>query len=139
MGGFISVPRRIQSYIATIQGVRLLDKCNNPACRASFRYLNEGRLFRIENDSNQSTALKKSEYFWLCGKCALDMSLRLADDATVQMVPVCDRLRPARTSFDFVAVDRKDGLVLTCLNFTGERVPVLTWVAASRERLLYAG
>ena len=99
----------------------MLDKCSNPTCRASFRYLNDGLLFRIESDTaKRETLLKKLEYFWLCNRCALGMSLRLANDATVQMIAACDSLRPAKTSVDFVAVDRKDGLVLTCLNFTGK-------------------
>jgi len=116
----------------------VLDKCSNPACLASFRYLNDGRLFRIESDpSSASTCLKKSEYFWLCRKCALAVTLRLAEDATVQMVRRHDHLPAAKNGVDFITVDRKDGLVLSCLNFLGESV-ASSWMGGVRGKLLYA-
>jgi len=116
----------------------VLDKCSNPSCRALFRYLNDGRLFRIESDSNaSSTYSKKAQYFWLCRNCAVAVTLRLADDATVQMIRRHDRLPAAKNGVDFIAVDRKDGLVLSCLNFNGESV-ASGWMGGVRGKLLYA-
>jgi hypothetical protein len=116
----------------------LLDKCSNPSCRSSFRYINDGRLFRIDSDpSGSSSYLTKSEYFWLCQKCARAMSLRLTEDATVEMFPSSDTLRPAKSAVDFVAIHRKGGLVLSCLNFMGGTV-ASRLMQENRGKLLYA-
>jgi hypothetical protein len=48
----------------------MVAKCANPPCRTRFRYLGEGRLFRIEIESS------KNEYFWLCSDCASKMTLK---------------------------------------------------------------
>jgi len=48
----------------------MVAKCASPPCPARFRYLGEGRLFRIEIESG------KNEYFWLCSDCAYKMTLK---------------------------------------------------------------
>jgi hypothetical protein len=47
-------------------------KCVNSACSASFRGPDEGKLFRIDIDigSNSGSEERKTEYIWLCGRCA---------------------------------------------------------------------
>jgi hypothetical protein len=56
------------------QEVPMLSKCVNPACFANFRYLHEGKVFRLERGGpriEDSAAVSRSfEYFWLCGTCA---------------------------------------------------------------------
>jgi hypothetical protein len=65
----------------------MVSKCANPICSASFRYLHEGRLFRmaVSADAADNPNLiagsgpKKSshhiEFFWLCEECAPEMTL----------------------------------------------------------------
>jgi hypothetical protein len=63
----------------------MLSKCANPKCSAAFRYLHDGKLFRMEvpaalASANQSRARVKkppqrTEFFWLCGKCSGQMTL----------------------------------------------------------------
>ena len=64
----------------------MLSKCANPKCAASFRYLHEGRLFRVELESES----RKFEYFWLCDECARIMTL----GADGQVVPARRPLPP---------------------------------------------
>ena len=59
----------------------MLTKCANPACDASFRYLRDGRVFKIERPASgtPNIADKKQphlvEHFWLCERCAAQMTL----------------------------------------------------------------
>jgi len=57
----------------------MLSKCANPGCFASFRYLHEGKVFRLErSDPRQSTHdehCRSVEYFWLCTACAESLKL----------------------------------------------------------------
>jgi hypothetical protein len=47
-------------------GAVMIAKCSNPSCAASFLYLKEGRLFRLENDPTlKSCNVTTREYFWL--------------------------------------------------------------------------
>jgi hypothetical protein len=65
----------------------MLAKCMNPSCSVSFRYLNEGRLFRLEqSDPAKSANLRATEYFWLCNRCSTSMTLRLAEGGGVMTV-----------------------------------------------------
>jgi hypothetical protein len=60
----------------------MLSKCANPACSTSFRYMREGKLFEIDtrNETQFSVAGEKKparrvEFFWLCGKCATNLTV----------------------------------------------------------------
>jgi hypothetical protein len=58
----------------------MLGKCSNPSCSAPFRYLRDGKLFRLEADPRLRTSKpNKLEYFWLCDRCSLRMTLRIGD------------------------------------------------------------
>jgi hypothetical protein len=59
----------------------MVAKCANPSCKLPFRYLSEGRLFRLE------TAVGKYEYCWLCADCALTRSLKVEWGRGVVVVP----------------------------------------------------
>jgi hypothetical protein len=117
----------------------LLDKCSNPACGDSFRYLQHGNLFRLEGDPNANSLLpkKKPEYFWLCRTCAGDMTLRLDDGASVRTIRVPDSLEPTESSVDFVPLDRRKGPVLSCLHFLGRRSQQ-NWIPSIRGKLSFA-
>ena len=92
----------------------MLSKCLNPQCTAKFRYLWEGRLFRIDfsEAKRRKTAVaglavlctigssKKSadgvpepplkerpiEHFWLCANCATSLTIAVSDAGEVQLV-----------------------------------------------------
>jgi len=78
----------------------MLSKCANPACSASFRYLHNGKLFRVERPAertarsnldfdDQRTVRKPAsriEFFWLCDECSAVMTLAF-DDGAVKTVP----------------------------------------------------
>ena len=59
----------------------MVAKCANPLSPACFRYLSQGKLFRLEVDYG------KFEYFWLCGDCAPKMSLQVEWGKGVVAVP----------------------------------------------------
>jgi hypothetical protein len=57
----------------------MLSKCVNPSCQATFRYLHEGKLFKLEGSDPRFKTLGikpvNSEYFWLCSDCAVQMTV----------------------------------------------------------------
>ena len=51
--------------------------CANPSCSASFRFLQEGKLFLLEPDPKSTSTVNayasshaRMEYFWLCSRCS---------------------------------------------------------------------
>jgi hypothetical protein len=52
----------------------MLSKCANPTCSTSFRYLHEGKLFKLQTKLSRENAgdapAQNVEYFWLCDQCA---------------------------------------------------------------------
>jgi len=69
----------------------VLSKCLNPACSAQFRYLHEGKIFKIATASPfpepPDSASHKVEYFWLCGHCAQTLKVVL-DHGVVTIRPL---------------------------------------------------
>ena len=73
----------------------MLSKCANPNCSASFRYLHEGKLFRVGRATNGNGGSNGSgkkvpqqlEYFWLCDSCASLMTLARGKDGHIKTVP----------------------------------------------------
>jgi len=64
----------------------MISKCANPACSVPFHYMREGKLFRMEYDTEQQSLgpefgaadkrpARKVEHFWLCGPCSISMTL----------------------------------------------------------------
>jgi len=74
----------------------MLSKCANPSCSASFRYFHEGKLFRIEThatvgmNGNAKSAKPAAhvEFFWLCERCAPQMTLTQDLRGHVTVTPV---------------------------------------------------
>jgi len=95
----------------------MLGKCSNPSCSAPFRYLRNGKLFRLEADPRVHTSKpNKLEYFWLCDHCSPRMSLRISNGGSV--LPVL--AAPGHGDFDgkgITLIDRRDGLLLSKLGF----------------------
>lgn len=80
----------------------MLSKCLNSHCYASFHYLGQGRLFRVDfSEAGKRRAMtgkpvvmisKRSktypiEHFWLCENCAASMTVELSDSGEVCLVP----------------------------------------------------
>ncbi|HYL96708.1 MAG TPA: hypothetical protein VET69_12970 [Terriglobales bacterium] len=74
----------------------MLAKCANPICSAPFRYLHEGKLFRLDLGAGPPSAdariPHRLEYFWLCDGCARTMTLEM------HAGKVLARPLPARTA-----------------------------------------
>jgi hypothetical protein len=79
----------------------MLSKCANPGCPTSFRYLHEGKLFRIhvdpfasESDStsgigaDRKKPARRVEFFWLCQDCSAKMTLSFEKGVGVTIQPV---------------------------------------------------
>ena len=77
----------------------MLSKCANPSCATPFRYLRDGRLYRIDVACagemrphgpflvNSQKGPGKIEHFWLCGECATTLTLAYEQDRGVTVVP----------------------------------------------------
>lgn len=57
----------------------MLSKCANPGCFANFRYLHEGKVFRLERGDPRvetpDAQTRSVEYFWLCEGCSRSLKL----------------------------------------------------------------
>ena len=90
------------------KGAQMLSKCANPECSSKFRYLHDGKVFRVEPDvltqsSKQlhaeltsvvparmliaSKPSNRPEYFWLCSVCS-EHSTVGTDSRGVVLVPL---------------------------------------------------
>ena len=104
----------------------MVAKCANPPCFARFRYLGEGRLFRLEADpafrlSDNPTfgSSKIVEYFWLCDACSTSMTLRLDEKGTVTAEPLSEPA-PANPR-DFAIISRHKCMLLRTVSTTRGR------------------
>jgi hypothetical protein len=72
---------------------QMLAKCANPSCSHPFRYLHEGKLYRIELPSEDGGSGAKSEWFWLCNQCSSQMTLRMEGSKLVAVTLMSARGR----------------------------------------------
>jgi hypothetical protein len=85
----------------------MLSKCLNPQCTARFRYLWEGRLFRVDLSEVRrrksaptgrtplaciNRHLRPVEHFWLCASCAARMTVE-ASESQVRLVALAEGAR----------------------------------------------
>lgn len=79
----------------------MLSKCANPSCSASFRYFHEGKLFRIETSGSTAGNAElakpagRVEFFWLCARCAPEMTVRDDGRGHISITPVGRDFREA--------------------------------------------
>jgi hypothetical protein len=104
----------------------MLAKCANPSCCASFRNLQEGRLFRLEADpeltssaNSYASSQSKVEYFWLCSRCSELMALHLGQDGTVVPVSLPDSAH--RNPEDFAIISRHKDRLLRSVTIARKR------------------
>ena len=111
----------------------MLTTCANPNCREAFRYLRDGRLFRLQTEvKGSSSEISNPEYFWLCARCAQTMSLRLAEEREVVVVSASEIHSAEATEPDFIPLDRCGGSLLGCLRIV--RAPVAQAMPLPRRR-----
>lgn len=86
----------------------MLSKCLNQNCSATFQYLTQGRLYRIDfTDARRKRARSgkqiipsnrsksdRVEHFWLCDNCAASLTIELNEDGTVRLVPLTNPAGP---------------------------------------------
>ena len=65
------------------------------------------------------------------------MTLRLDDSARITTLRVPDQIQSTESTIDFVALDRRQGQMLSCLHFIGPR-PQRDWTPTVRGHLKYA-
>ena len=66
--------------LSTARGARMLSKCANPECFEKFLYLGQGKLFHLIPtpdvlSCNEDAASQVQERFWLCDRCAKEMTV----------------------------------------------------------------
>ncbi len=75
----------------------MLSKCANPGCTATFLYLHQGKLFRLNvgNDVPVSSSVPQKaktashvEFFWLCSDCASELTVDYDEGRGVAVVPL---------------------------------------------------
>jgi hypothetical protein len=99
----------------------MLGKCTNAPCSASFRYLEEGTLFRLEIDpALRSSNPKKPEYYWLCRACSQAMTLCLSKEGEVIAV-ARPPVHGGRHGSDFIPSKREKGLILSDVRSATEK------------------
>lgn len=102
----------------------MLTTCANPSCREPFRYLRDGRLFRLQTEvKGSSSEISDPEYFWLCARCAETMSLRLAEDRQVVVVSAPETHSAQATEPDFIPLDRCGARCSAVFELCGRRLP----------------
>ena len=76
----------------------MLAKCANPACNAPFLYVRDGKLYQMEiaaergvaeqeATGNERKPARRVEFFWLCTRCAQEMTLAYNRGQGVVVVP----------------------------------------------------
>jgi hypothetical protein len=91
----------------------MLAKCCNPSCPHLFRYLTDGKLFRLENHPALRQSSPTKEYFWLCPRCSATMTLQISPEGRV--VPI------ATDGHNSLVTDRQKGLMLSDVSFFGRK------------------
>jgi len=94
----------------------MLAKCCNPSCVNPFRYLTDGKLFRLDYDAPvRASVLTKPEYFWLCPICSQTMTLRMCDEGKVIPVALPNSVHVGGGSP--IIPNRQKGLLLSRVSF----------------------
>jgi hypothetical protein len=103
-------------------GAVMIAKCSNPSCPASFRYLEQGLLFRLETDPTlRLSHPMMPEYHWLCRSCSATMTLHISKEGKVIPVAIPARVHCGLKESDFILTERQQGLLLSGVSFSAER------------------
>jgi hypothetical protein len=94
----------------------MLAKCTNSSCSASFRRLDEGQLFQLENAQTVGASTNSTEYFWLCSDCSAGMTLRLSQDGRVGPTGLPEAIYGG-PQVALISLNRENGLCLRSVSF----------------------
>ena len=80
------------------RGVPMLHKCANPACSVPFLRITEGKLFVVQMPARpapntrgydqKKRALRKVEHYWMCDKCARELTIFFDAERGIVTVPL---------------------------------------------------
>lgn len=80
----------------------MLSKCANPECSTRFLYMRGGKLFRwdqLQGVKDSGLAIRKEshgvEFFWLCDRCAPQMTVVYRKGVGITMKPLLPPLELA--------------------------------------------
>ena len=85
----------------------MLSKCANPGCTAAFLYLHQGKLFRLDMSSEllagsslpqKTKSAPRIEFFWLCTRCAAELTIDYDQRTGVGVVPLAKALTRAASA-----------------------------------------
>lgn len=85
----------------------MLSKCANPSCSTPLVYLREGKIFMMDQGPQPELRLEspvlvkpgtRVEHFWLCGRCAAEMTLIYDRESGVKIMPKQPKARIAAAS-----------------------------------------
>jgi hypothetical protein len=65
---------RRQTKAASAVEPIMVSKCANPACKTTFRYLHEGRIF-TDHYHHRDSGSTSVERYWLCSTCCGNLTL----------------------------------------------------------------
>lgn len=92
----------------------MLAKCANPECVTEFRRIENGTLFRLENEQRCPSQHTFREYFWMCRGCSSGLTLRLNAAGRIRVAETTEPLAQQKEdSVDFVLLDRQYGMLLS--------------------------
>ena len=83
----------------------MLSKCANPGCPATFLYLHEGKLFRLDTKveilarvpvREVTRPSRRVEFFWLCDQCAAELTLGYNRGTGITVVSLPNELARAQ-------------------------------------------
>jgi len=82
----------------------MLSKCANPGCPAPFRYLHQGKLFRLDTGTehpstkNSEKPVRHLEFFWLCEECAARLTLDYKQGVGITLISLNEEQRRAASA-----------------------------------------
>lgn len=85
----------------------MLSKCANPSCSNQLIYLREGKIFVMEHSANPklwpqgpipAKATARLEHFWLCGRCAQNLTLVYHRERGVEVVAKAPKHPPQQAA-----------------------------------------
>jgi hypothetical protein len=70
----------------------MVDNCANPKCNKPLRYLRDGRVFTFSvpgaSVGPNGQRLPHVEHYWLCGDCAVSLTVERLPGSAVRVLPL---------------------------------------------------
>lgn len=96
----------------------MLAKCTNLYALLRSGIVAKGHLFRLETgEADGSSKVKVTEYFWLCERCSVSMTLHLAYDGRVMPTELQGRVRHGQPQLALVMLNHENQRSLRGVRF----------------------